>query len=205
MDVHKDVEFGEGLWPSRCPEDQAVNKTEGIWQQRINRCKDFLSDEIHVSTAPGHSGSAMLPFDRWISTPQKRTHRAKPCEFAVSAAWEGGPCWEQHWVEGITQGRWAMAGPGGMGWGRGELSGDFQCWAGENSREGGNAGWAKLCGMGPRKGDNIAGIWRHQRWFSTAGFNSWICLLCWLWDCTVAGMGANYLLAILNPCGLARG
>lgn len=37
-----------------------------------------------------------------------------------------GTCREQHWVEGITQGRWAHAGPRGVGWGRGELSGDFQ-------------------------------------------------------------------------------
>lgn len=48
-------------------------------------------------------------------------------------------------------------------------------------------------------------IWRHQRWFSTAGFNSWISLLCHLWGCIVAEMGANYLLDIPNPHGLARG
>lgn len=115
-----------------------------------------------------------------------------------------GPRWEQCWGEGITPSGWAQAGPGGMGWGRGELSGDFQCWAGENRREGGNTDWAKPCGMTPRKGVNIAGIWRHQRWFSTAGFNSWMYPLCRLWDCTAVGMGANYLLAIPNPCGLAR-
>lgn len=39
---------------------------------------------------------------------------------------ERGTRGEQRGLEGITQGRWVHAGPGGTGWGRGELSGDFQ-------------------------------------------------------------------------------
>lgn len=154
----------------------------------------------------------MLPSEGWISPPQTQTHTRSKQQAASQAMSlqppvhrECGTRWEQQGVEGITQGRWVHAGPGGTGWGRGELSGDFQHWAGENRQEAGNSGWAKPCGMTPRKGVNITGIWRHQRWFSTAGSNSWISLLCRLWGCTVAEMGTNYLLDIPNPCGLARG
>lgn len=198
------------MWSSGSASDLIVQKTSG-WTKQMGEDNreyaDVRTSRLVKSTSLQFLASLVHPhslFDWWISLPQTYTYRANTGEFAVSPAWEvwnmlraalGG---RYHW------GRWAHTGPGGMGWGRGELRGDFQHWAGENGREEGNAGWAKPRGMTPRKGVNIAGIWRHQRWFSTAGFNSWVYLRCQLWDCTVARMGAKDLLAILNPCRVAR-
>lgn len=108
-----------------------------------------------------------------------RTHNKRTRFGSLSCMESGDQAGSRRRGAGIIWGRWAHAAPGGTGWGKGEPHGDFQLWAGEN-RRGGNAGWAKPCGMTPRTGVNIAGIWRHQRWFSTAGFSSWIYLPCQL-------------------------
>lgn len=47
-----------------------------------------MSDEIHVATASGQSGSPTLPSEGRINPPQTCTHGANTREFAVSSAWE---------------------------------------------------------------------------------------------------------------------
>lgn len=189
------------FWLSRRP----VGEQNG-WKrttETISRCKDFMSDEIHVTAASGQSGSPTVLSEGQMSFPQTHTHkhtwiRSLICTRSVEQA--GSEVWRN--VSPRVDG--CRLAPGAWAGGEWELSGDFQLWAGENRQEGGNTGWAKPCGMTPRKEVNITGIRGHQRCFSTAGFNSWFHLLCWLLDCTAAEMGSNYLLTVPTQHALAR-